>query len=129
MATSRAMRPFSMPVRSSNSSVLKWPDAAEVLAAARRWAAAQRDSPLRPMRIGVFGSYARGNAGVGSDLDLVAVVNETGEPFERRASKWPLETLPVPAEILVYTDAEWRALVRGDSRFGRMLRDDVLWLT
>jgi predicted nucleotidyltransferase len=76
----------------------------------------------------VFGSYARCDAGVGSDLDLVAVVEHASEPFERRATHWALEELPVPAEILVYTASEWQALVAGESRFGRMLRDGVIWL-
>ena len=62
-----------MPVRSLNSSVLKWPDRATVVAALHRWvehAVLGRDDVLR---IGYFGSYARGDAGVGSDLDLVIV--------------------------------------------------------
>jgi predicted nucleotidyltransferase len=35
--------------------------------------------------VGIFGSYARGDWGVGSDLDLVVVVEDSSEPFERRA--------------------------------------------
>jgi predicted nucleotidyltransferase len=118
-----------MPMRSSNSSVVKWPDRDTVLAAARRWAASEAARRPELTRIGVFGSYARGDAGVGSDLDLVAVVTATGEPFERRGLDWALESLPVPAELLIYTEDEWRARVGENTRFGRMLRDDVRWLT
>lgn len=50
------------------------------------------------LAVGVFGSYARGNWGVGSDLDLLIVLNSSALPFERRMALLPLESLPVPAE-------------------------------
>jgi len=117
-----------MPVRSSTSSVLRWPDAETVLTAAREWAI--RQAALRPeiTRVGVFGSYARGDAGVGSDLDLVAVVRETAEPFERRGAAWDATELPVPAELLVYTEREWQATVRRGGRFAAMLGAETKWL-
>jgi predicted nucleotidyltransferase len=116
-----------MPVRSSGSSVLRWPDRQSVDAAARGWARAQAGRPGLEA-LGYFGSYARGDWGVGSDLDLVAIVSSSDEPFERRALAWDLSVLPVPAEILVYTRDEWaRRLEQGD-RFARMLRDETVWL-
>lgn len=86
----------------------------------------QRRPLLR--RLGYFGSYSRGDWGVGSDLDLVAIVVDAAEPFERRSLDWNLTTLPVPAEILVYTETEWRALVGGGGRFARTLERDVVWI-
>ena len=65
---------------------------------------------------------------MGSDLDLIAVVAEAAEPFDRRALAWDLTTLPVPAEILVYTEAEWRALVDRGGRFPRTLEREVVWI-
>lgn len=118
-----------MPVRSLNSSVLVWPDRAQVDRAVRTWAAEElRRRPL-VRRLGYFGSYARGDWGVGSDLDLMAIVVEAAEPFERRSLQWNLTTLPVPAEILVYTQAEWRALVERGGRFPRTLEREVVWIT
>ena len=52
--------------------------------------------------LGYFGSYARGDEGFGSDLDLVAVVGQSPLPFMERARDWKTETLPVPADLLVY---------------------------
>lgn len=117
-----------MPVKSSSSSVLKWPNAADVRAAAREWA--RREQRARPqlVRLGFFGSYARGDAGVGSDLDLVAVVREADQPFERRAAAWDLTTLPVPADLLVYAEPEWQRLTETESKFARMLKNEVVWL-
>lgn len=99
-----------MPVRSSGSRLLRWPDAQSVDHAARRWASdlAARDGAV--VRVGYFGSYARGDWGVGSDLDLVVILSHCPEPFERRALRWDTTTLPVPADVLVYTAAEWDRL-------------------
>lgn len=117
-----------MPVRSSGSSVLRWPDGGEVLAAVERWAADQaaRRSELR--RLGYFGSRARGEAGVGSDLDLVAIVTASDRPFVERARDWPTEKLPVPTEILVYTSDEWDRLRREGGRFAETLARETVWV-
>lgn len=117
-----------MPVRSSTTRVLKWPDRAAVDAAAR--ALAQKLAKTHPelVRMGYFGSYARGDWGVGSDLDLVAVVRESARPFAERALDFDLAGLPVPAELLVYTQAEWRALEERGERFARRLREETVWI-
>jgi len=92
------------------------------------WAA--REAPRHPglLRLGYFGSYARGDAGVGSDLDLIAVVESSPEPFEGRALGWDLSSLPVPAELLVYTRLEWERLQQQGGRFVRTLQQEARWL-
>jgi uncharacterized protein len=117
-----------MPVRSLRSSVLVWPDRAQVMGAARRWAREEASTREGVLRIGCFGSYARGDAGVGSDLDLVAVVRRAGVPFAERSAAWPLERLPVPADLLVYTEEEWDRLTAAGTRFAKVLRSEVVWL-
>ena len=116
-----------MPVRLLNSSVFAWPDRQAVEAALRRWAqhAAATRSDIR--RIGYFGSYARGDWGVGSDLDVVIVVAGSDTPFARRSAEFDLTQLPVPAEALVYTEEEWRRLDPA-SRFARTLAHEVVWV-
>jgi uncharacterized protein len=117
-----------MPVRSSNSPPLKWPDWQTVLDGARAWAAHAAATVPEVLRIGVFGSYARGDWGVGSDLDLVAIVSRAAAPRLERASAWDTTTLPVPVDLLVYTSEEWQALLDSNSRFGRTARQEVRWL-
>jgi len=117
-----------MPVRSSNSSVLKWPDLKAVDRSARAWSAKQVQGQPGVLRLGYFGSYARGDWGVGSDLDLIAVIAETSEPFERRSLKWDINGLPVPADLVVYTLQEWEELQAQDTKFARMLRDETVWV-
>ena len=117
-----------MPVRSLNSSVLKWPDQSAVNRAAISWAINVAGRHPELMRLGYFGSYARGDAGVGSDLDLIAIVDHATERFERRSIAWDLNTLPVPAELLVYTLKEWERLQKQGSKFARMLNNQVVWI-
>lgn len=116
-----------MPVRSLNSSVLGWPERAVVIEALRRWAAAEIQRRPELVRIGFFGSYARDEAGVGSDLDVVALVEHSTLPFERRPIEWDTTTLPVPVDLLVYTQAEW-GKEEWMPGFLRTLRKEVLWV-
>lgn len=116
-----------MPVRSLNSPVLKWPDAQEVKQAARIWARKMARQHPTIIGIGYFGSYARGDWGVGSDLDLVIVVTDTELAFAARAAQWDTTSLPVPADVLVYTRTEWGKLC-GPGRFGRILEQELKWL-
>ena len=117
-----------MPVRSLTSSVLNWPDGTAVDAAARRWAERQRTLHPELLRLGYFGSYARGDWGVGSDLDLIAIVTGSESSFADRPSGWDLTDLPVPAEILVYSEAEWQRLQQGGGRFATSIRNEAVWL-
>lgn len=116
-----------MPTRSSSSSVLVWPDRDAVDRAARAWARTIAAEHPEVVRIGYLGSYARGDWGVGSDLDLVMVVEHTDVPWKLRGASWDTTDLPVPADLLVYTEAEWDTLDAA-SHFGKTLRDEVEWL-
>jgi uncharacterized protein len=116
-----------MPVRSLASSVLAWPDARQVDGALRDWAS--RAAAARPelRRVGYFGSYARGDWGPGSDLDVILVVATAARPFIRRPIDWDLTPLPVPADVIVYTEDEWRAL-DPETRFGRTIAREAVWV-
>jgi predicted nucleotidyltransferase len=116
-----------MPVRLLNSSVLKWPDAQSVGRAVRDWAEHITHDRDDVRQIGYFGSYARGDWGVGSDIDLVIVVDDSNQSFERRGSNWNLAELPVPADVLVYTMKEWEMLSQ-QSRFHKALIDEAIWI-
>jgi len=117
-----------MPVRSLTSSVLKWPDLKTVDHAVRKWAAQEGRKHRELRRLGYFGSYASGNWGVGSDLDLIAIVAHASEPFERRNLTWNLETLPVPADFLIYTEEEWKRLHEKGEKFIAVLDLEAVWV-
>ncbi len=116
-----------MPVRSLSSSVLRWPDADQVDRAVRHWALAEASARAEVLRIGYFGSYARGDWGVGSDLDLVVLTAHSRVPWERRSAAWDTTGLPVPADVLVYTQDEWDRMTAAPGFLQQVARE-VVWV-
>lgn len=116
-----------MPPRSLTSSVLIWPTHQQVVEALHLWAREALEQQPQLLGIGYFGSYARGDWGVGSDLDVLLIVSESSDPFERRASRWDLSTLPVPTDVLVYTPQEWEQITVQPG-FGTRLKREVVWV-
>ncbi len=116
-----------MPVRSLNSSVLKWPDAQTVVSAFEDWAKQIMKSNNNVLQVGYFGSYAKRNWGVGSDLDIIIIVKHSDQHFVRRATEWDTITLPVPADVIIYTLAEWRRLPK-QGKFYQALIKEVNWV-
>jgi len=76
----------------------------------RRWASRLLQNREGVLRIGYFGSYARGDWGVGSDLDLIIILESSNQPFMRRGREFDITELPVPADVVVYSKDEWQAL-------------------
>jgi len=78
--------------------------------ASNPWIARMADEIVRrfhPLRVILFGSHARGDAGADSDVDLLAVLSEV--PDKRRAAieiRWALAGFPVPKDIIVTSLAE-----------------------
>ena len=117
-----------MPVRSSTSRVLRWPNREEVEAGLRAWAEELARSPLGLVAAGYFGSYARGDWGPGSDVDVLLIVNTSDIPFARRPAPDGAVTLPVPADVLTYTAEEWLTVIQREDRFGRVMREEAVWV-
>jgi predicted nucleotidyltransferase len=66
-------------------------------------------SGLHPERIYLFGSHARGDAGKGSDLDLLVVVPESDLPRHKREARsydllWGITQ---PVDVIVLTRDEF----------------------
>ena len=115
-----------MPVRSLNSSVLRWPDAKTVDAALRRWVEKSVQGRRDVLKVGYFGSYARGDWGVGSDLDIIVILASSQLPFEKRFTEWNATELPVPADVLIYTAEEWQSLKK--KRFHQTVMQEAVWV-
>ena len=96
-----------MPVSSPPGSVLRWPSAAEVLRAAGCWAEQQQKGHPELLAVGVFGSYGRGDAGVGSDLDLLLILKECSEPIGDPLRRWDTGSLPLV--VALTQDTRWRS--------------------
>lgn len=117
-----------MPVSSPPGSVLRWPSAAEVLRAAGCWSEQQQHGHPDLLAVGVFGSYGRGDAGVGSDLDLLLILKECSEPIWERLRRWDTGSLPLACDLLVYSLAEWRSLPGWNPLLAAALQQDTRWL-
>jgi predicted nucleotidyltransferase len=118
-----------MPVRSLTSPVLIWPNHDQVDQEVRSWGVAPKASTPAAVRVGYFGSYARGDRGVGSDLDVVVIMTECGLPPERRGTAFDTITgLPVPVDLLVYTEAEWEQLRADRASFIRGIEAEAVWV-
>jgi hypothetical protein len=117
-----------MPVRSLTQSVMRWPEPGSVLRQVEAWAAEQAARVPSLERVAVFGSYGRGTAGVGSDLDLLLIDAGASGPQHDRLPRWPLELLPLSCDALVLTPAEHEALMAAGSRFAAELRRDARWV-
>ncbi|WP_397546422.1 nucleotidyltransferase domain-containing protein [Rhodothermus marinus] len=55
-----------------------------------------------------FGSWAHGEAGVGSDVDVLVVLRDSDRPLLERIDRYRPETFPVDLDLFPYTLAEIR---------------------
>ncbi|MDD5675704.1 MAG: nucleotidyltransferase domain-containing protein [Chitinivibrionales bacterium] len=115
-----------MPVRSLNSCVLKWPDRPSVISALQNWATRLKAQNAEIIKIGFFGSYARDDWGVGSDIDIIMIVSSSNLPFEKRSAIIDTTALPIAADLLVYTENEWKKMK--ESGFYRKVMLEAEWL-
>jgi len=84
------------------------------------------DAGPRPLRVMLFGSFARGAPREDSDIDLVVILNKEGKSDTYKAMisarmdiAKRLRTLrrKYPIDVLVYTKEEWEALKASGSSF------------
>ncbi|WP_204138512.1 nucleotidyltransferase family protein [Halomicronema sp. CCY15110] len=117
-----------MPVRSLNSSIWRWPSRDEVDDALRQWVTQHESALVEAIAVGYFGSYARNEAGVGSDLDVLMILRQSALPFTHRSQQWDFLSIPVPVEAQIYTAAEWAQLETNQPRFYATLLQEAVWL-
>jgi predicted nucleotidyltransferase len=117
-----------MPVKLSNSSLLKRPDLETVRQSLSDWVEDQRRKKPELLRAGYFGSYAREDWGVGSDLDVILIVRDSHTPFLQRALEWDLLGLPVPVDLVVYMRDEWEKMVEQGEHFSNIVEKEAIWL-
>ena len=122
-----------MPVRSLNSSVLKWPRRETVEVALRQWAEAITTKNPTIAAVGYFGSYSRNQAGVGSDLDVIILLQSdrhelAQRPFHERTATFNFGSIPVPVDAIAYTPEEWALLETVSPRFYHTLTQETVWV-
>ncbi|QNI66458.1 hypothetical protein SynPROS71_00299 [Synechococcus sp. PROS-7-1] len=117
-----------MPVRSLKQSVWRWPAPEQVLDDVQVWAQQQQRRVPSLQRLGVFGSYGRGTAAFGSDLDLILVDAQAKGGQIERLQQWPLADLPLSCDALVLTPSELEQRLNDGSRMAIELKRDLRWL-
>lgn len=122
------MRCAEQIVSSDGVRVFKAFDRERLLSQLRSWAAdLQRHRP-EIMRIGLFGSYARGDYAPGSDADVLVLVHDCDEPcWFLRPLAYDTSSLPVAVDLLVYTDEEARRWSERSAWFRHILAE-IVWL-
>jgi len=108
--------------------VLRWPEPAAILAQVRTWSDDLGGARPGLRRVGVFSSYGRGTAGVGSRLDLLLVEAGARGSQRERLRHLPLEPLPLSCDALVLTPEEHQQLLMSGSRMAHDLQRDTRWL-
>lgn len=117
-----------MPVRSLTQSVMRWPEPEQVMGQLTAWVEEQACRVPSLERVAIFGSYGRGTASVGSDLDLLLIDSGASGPQHERLQRWPLERLPLCCDALVLTPSEHETLMAAGSRFASELQRDARWV-
>jgi predicted nucleotidyltransferase len=78
--------------------------------------------------IRLFGSLARGDQVGTSDADILIVVKGEGidDPLQRTRSFYSYFRLPVPVDLLIYSEAQLQErLMSGDPQFARLWRESI----
>jgi hypothetical protein len=96
--------------------------------AVTEWAKRLAQAQPGVLRVGYFGSYARQDWGVGSDLDLVVILEAVDKPFGQRSLALDTASIPVPVDVLVYSEEEWQALTAAQGRFTQTIQSEAVWV-
>jgi predicted nucleotidyltransferase len=108
--------------------IFKSLDRDRLLSELRSWAGDTQLRHSEVMRIGLFGSYARGDYAPGSDTDILMLVRHCEQPlWFLRPLAYDTSSLPVGVDLLVFTNEEARRLSDRSSWFRRIL-SEIVWL-
>jgi predicted nucleotidyltransferase len=108
--------------------IFKSLDRERLLSELRSWALDTQRRHPEVLRIGLFGSYARGDYAPGSDADVLMLVRHCEQPvWFLRPLAYDTSSLPVAIDLLAYTDEEARRLSEKWDWFRRIFSETV-WL-
>lgn len=99
------------------------------VAAAEAWVAGLRSGHPEIVRVGYFGSYARGDYVPGSDFDVMIEVNRDDLPEMRhRADPYLPERFPLGLNVFVYSTRELAELRSNADGFVRAIDQEIQWI-
>lgn len=81
------------------------------------------------VRVILFGSFVRGDAVPGSDLDVVVILTHSPVPFLERLGQYRLPAVErVPVEVFPYTQEEWERMVAEGHTWARRVLEEGIEL-
>ena len=100
-----------------------------IVSAVKRYLAVLPTVGIHANRAVLFGSFARGDYGIRSDLDLLIVLQNSDEVALERIERFLGDAPVYPTDMLVYTDEELRARFSGGDAFiAQVLRESIqIW--
>ena len=101
-----------------------------VIAALAAWAEELRSREAGVVRVGAFGSYARGDYVPSSDLDVFVELAASSQPrpADRIGGLPPPSPIPVGVELFVYTSAEVESMRRRGSSWLAAIEAEAVWV-
>lgn len=101
-----------------------------VIAALAGWAGELRSREMGVVRVGAFGSYARGDYVPSSDLDVFVelAASSRPRPIDRVDSLPPPSRIPVGVELFVYTSAEVQQMRERGSTWLAAIEAEAVWV-
>ena len=79
-------------------------------------------------KIYLFGSFARGEAVPGSDVDILVVLTDSDLSFGDRMKGYMPSSFPAPLEIFPYTRSEMETMLGEGNHFLRSAQQDSILL-
>ena len=109
-----------------NSAGPRFVDRNEILIVAREAARRIAARHQGVKRVLLFGSFARGDYGVRSDLDLLVILNNADKQVHERLADFLEDAPDYPTDMLVYTEHELQCRLAEENSFlGRAMREAI----
>ena len=104
----------------------RFADREELLSLARTAALRIASRGKNVLKVILFGSLARGDFGVRSDLDLLIILGSSEKSYRERLGDFLADIPPYPTDVFPLTAAELQArLASGDPFFRRALEEGI----
>ena len=111
----------------SSSAGTRFVDREEILACARETARRVAAANPRTLRVVLFGSFARGDYGTRSDLDLLVILKSSEKSVSERIADFMQDGFGYPTDIFPLTEAEVESrLEEGDPFLRRAMSEGIL---
>lgn len=97
----------------------------QILSLAKTTAARIAANHPEVIRVVLFGSFARGDFGVRSDMDLLIVLKSSDLPVRERIAEFLNDCSDYPTDVFPLTEAELHSRLQSDPFWTQALREGI----